>query len=595
MFCSSSEIVRIWNFHAINNLKPTKCTPGILGFEEFELKDYLHDYLKSNPDKVFCKQFTEIHKLFTNGVPDYGGKHRLFDVILRAVINQGLAIPIKSIWTNLKNFDFHYYCESIFWPTVCQSIHKFSDNKSNSKYPARLASARAHRCNNCKKKFGSLRASQDHAKNVHQTVPKIDFEVESDSIQSDSEDTKWIAIQCQKCNTLLMTEANVKNHEKFHQTSDKKTIPGLIFYADTMKDKHYNPSFETSSSDSEPELYEEPVSNFNILTKISPTPEKIINVANPNVVKIDKEEGSDFYPETLEEFLKINPQYASSICQVEMSQCSFCDKPFRTETECINHIKKDHKAEVQKKEKLEIQQKVQELVEKSIRRKERQKRKKQAKKAKKCQKSETQITESVKQSVESLPNVQNESKFSKSEKFEKKEIHENIELTVSQNSAEPPEVEESIVQVLEHANEVIDVPEVEGATGISGSSTDISKYIDSLELEIRCLKVSQQFFATTKEENSNLKKELKSLREISTIEKLKNESVEQENCKLRQELHNLKESTDESQKCKICMEGKLEIAFIPCGHIFTCTNCAPSCKNCPLCRKPAKHLKIYLP
>ena len=93
--------------------------------------------------------------------------------------------------------------------------------------------------------------------------------------------------------------------------------------------------------------------------------------------------------------------------------------------------------------------------------------------------------------------------------------------------------------------------------------------------------MSQQFFESTKEENQSLKRQMKEL--------------EYENQELNHELRNLKESTEELQKCKICMEGKLEIVFIPCGHLFSCTNCAPSCKNCPLCRKPAKHMKIYLP
>ena len=185
---------------------------------------------------------------------------------------------------------------------------------------------------------------------------------------------------------------------------------------------------------------------------------------------------------------------------------------------------------------------------------------------------------------------QEQSQDSKLHKFEHgQEITREDEFVskVVKDSIQLPE--EANVQDLEHANEVIDdVPNVEGATGIAGTSTEISKYIDSLELEVRCLKVSQQFFESTKEEVHNLKRQVQDLKHS-----LANE--EHENIEMRKELKNLKESTEESQKCKICMEGKLEIVFTPCGHLFCCINCAPSCKNCPLCRKPANHLKIYLP
>lgn len=54
--------------------------------------------------------------------------------------------------------------------------------------------------------------------------------------------------------------------------------------------------------------------------------------------------------------------------------------------------------------------------------------------------------------------------------------------------------------------------------------------------------------------------------------------------------------------CGICMSKKAEIAFIPCGHLTTCLDCADNLKkghkhdrNCPLCRKPIKDfLRVYL-
>jgi len=36
--------------------------------------------------------------------------------------------------------------------------------------------------------------------------------------------------------------------------------------------------------------------------------------------------------------------------------------------------------------------------------------------------------------------------------------------------------------------------------------------------------------------------------------------------------------------CKICMDEKISVVFLPCGHIVACTGCAPALKKCPLCR-----------
>ena len=198
---------------------------------------------------------------------------------------------------------------------------------------------------------------------------------------------------------------------------------------------------------------------------------------------------------------------------------------------------------------------------------------------------------------------------SKSENLE--HVQDILDKNTDETDIEPTFAtpEDSKSSNADHANEGLDDQIAEVANiGMSGSSTEISTYIDSLELENHCLKVSQQFFETIKNENTNLKTELEKLKKKS-FEKQIFESTKKENEILKQQLkdlqnilaneehklQNLKESTEELQKCKICMEGKLEIVFIPCGHLFSCTYCAPSCKNCPLCRKPAKHMKIYLP
>lgn len=54
-------------------------------------------------------------------------------------------------------------------------------------------------------------------------------------------------------------------------------------------------------------------------------------------------------------------------------------------------------------------------------------------------------------------------------------------------------------------------------------------------------------------------------------------SLEEENRLLR-----------EARLCKICMDNEIGIVFLPCGHLTTCVNCAPSLKDCPVCRSVIK-------
>jgi len=47
--------------------------------------------------------------------------------------------------------------------------------------------------------------------------------------------------------------------------------------------------------------------------------------------------------------------------------------------------------------------------------------------------------------------------------------------------------------------------------------------------------------------------------------------------------------------CKICADKDLGVVFIPCGHLVTCTTCAASLNNCPVCRSTITSLvKTYM-
>ena len=46
--------------------------------------------------------------------------------------------------------------------------------------------------------------------------------------------------------------------------------------------------------------------------------------------------------------------------------------------------------------------------------------------------------------------------------------------------------------------------------------------------------------------------------------------------------------------CKVCMEGEVEVAYLPCGHAAVCKNCATYFDKCVICRCPVKELiKLY--
>ncbi|XP_060072841.1 baculoviral IAP repeat-containing protein 2-like [Ylistrum balloti] len=61
-------------------------------------------------------------------------------------------------------------------------------------------------------------------------------------------------------------------------------------------------------------------------------------------------------------------------------------------------------------------------------------------------------------------------------------------------------------------------------------------------------------------------------------------SLREENSQLRQQM-----------KCKICMECVVSIAFLPCGHICCCVECASAVVKCPICRQIIRgSVKTYL-
>ncbi|XP_052807810.1 E3 ubiquitin-protein ligase XIAP-like [Mya arenaria] len=41
----------------------------------------------------------------------------------------------------------------------------------------------------------------------------------------------------------------------------------------------------------------------------------------------------------------------------------------------------------------------------------------------------------------------------------------------------------------------------------------------------------------------------------------------------------------DSRNCKICLDSRADVIFLPCGHIVSCPQCSPALDLCPVCRK----------
>lgn len=61
--------------------------------------------------------------------------------------------------------------------------------------------------------------------------------------------------------------------------------------------------------------------------------------------------------------------------------------------------------------------------------------------------------------------------------------------------------------------------------------------------------------------------------------------------KLLEENQRLKEN----RICKICLDNRSDVLFLPCGHMVSCPQCAPALVKCPVCRKQINgHVKTFL-
>ena len=56
------------------------------------------------------------------------------------------------------------------------------------------------------------------------------------------------------------------------------------------------------------------------------------------------------------------------------------------------------------------------------------------------------------------------------------------------------------------------------------------------------------------------------------------------------------EIESEIKLCRICMDKDIDAIFLPCGHVYCCSQCAKSVKVCPFCRRQVEKIShAYLP
>uniref|UniRef100_A0A0A9Y257 Apoptosis 2 inhibitor n=1 Tax=Lygus hesperus TaxID=30085 RepID=A0A0A9Y257_LYGHE len=128
--------------------------------------------------------------------------------------------------------------------------------------------------------------------------------------------------------------------------------------------------------------------------------------------------------------------------------------------------------------------------------------------------------------------------------------------TFDERSSASPVFCRRVVRTREHIPEASeDSDEGEGAPAIVSPPDPVQKEIDNSNVQLQ---------------SPVTKKELLDTQDTQV-------TLEEENRLLK-----------EARLCKVCLDREVVIVFLPCAHLVTCSDCAQSLKDCPLCRQPIK-------
>ena len=103
---------------------------------------------------------------------------------------------------------------------------------------------------------------------------------------------------------------------------------------------------------------------------------------------------------------------------------------------------------------------------------------------------------------------------------------------------------------------------------------------ERLKREGRPVSTAEELASLVIEKNRPTARKL-SLSKTSETENYKDEYSEKATG-IRMEEEN--EILKERYLCKICMEDRVRVTFLPCGHLVCCEKCASSMEECPICR-----------
>lgn len=85
---------------------------------------------------------------------------------------------------------------------------------------------------------------------------------------------------------------------------------------------------------------------------------------------------------------------------------------------------------------------------------------------------------------------------------------------------------------------------------------------------------------------------IENVNDLTNVQDMKNVQQEQETIEsLKNEIAQLRQVGT----CKICMDKKVSVVFLPCGHLISCQDCSYALKSCPICRNGIKGIvRAYL-
>lgn len=134
--------------------------------------------------------------------------------------------------------------------------------------------------------------------------------------------------------------------------------------------------------------------------------------------------------------------------------------------------------------------------------------------------------------------------------------HEEMETeenTAAETLAQP-------MDVITEADEIMGIAEVALKPPISGPSS-----LDQIEMKI------EQASGEKMLENPS----------TSGLEK----NAPQSSQELAEELERIRDI----RMCKVCMDAEMDVVFLPCQHMVTCSSCALALAQCPICRVDIKY------